>query len=164
MALRQSKQVNARVSPLSMIDGSSAVALVFEYVCTTLALMALNDIIEMGALPAGAIVVAPPLLVCDDIDTGTTLTLTVGLMSGQYLAALDDAGAARTCGAEFFSASTIGQAGGIATSAVVAGLQLTPSSSDRSIGVKIAAAATGVTAGAKIRLIVLIAPAPVGIV
>lgn len=164
MAVRQSKQALARVPAFSSPEANDAVPLVFEYVTTTLALQALNDIIEMGALPANCIPIAPPVLVCEDIDTGTTLTLSVGLMSGDYLGGqLDSVGAARTCGAEFFSASTVGQAGGLVTSTVVAGMQLTPQLYDRAIGVKIAAAATGVNAGAKIRLMMLVAPAPVAL-
>jgi hypothetical protein len=164
MTIRQSKQSLSRVPALSTPEASDVVPLIFEYVCTTLANMALNDIIEMGALPANCVPVAPPILVCDDIDTGTTLTLSLGIMSGDYLGGqLDSAGAARTCGAEFLNASTVGQAGGMVTSALPGGLQLSPTLYDRAIGVKIAAAATGVTAGAKIRVMMLVAPAPVGI-
>lgn len=162
MALRKSKQATARMPAASALIANDCVALIFEHV-VVVAEFALNDIVEMGALPANMILAAPPVLVVEDLDTGATLTLDVGLITGQYLNALDDAGAARVCGAEFFAASTVGQAGGMATSAVVAGMKLTPSVYDRGIGVKIAAAAAGNVAGAKIRLHVLAAPSPTGI-
>lgn len=160
MALYKSKQAASRAAAISPDGGNCAIPLVFEHVVAA-GQFALNDIIELGALPAGTVVLSPPTLVVDDIDTGTTLVVDVGLMSGQYLAALDDAGAARTCGAEFFSASTLGQAGGVAVSSVKAGMLLVPSFSDRSIGLKITTAAAGLIAGAKIRLLLAVAPAPV---
>ena len=162
MALRKSKQAANRVPALSADGAADTLPLVFEHVVVTTE-FALNDVIEMGALPAGMILLAPPVLVTEDLDTGATLTLDVGLMTGDYLAALDGSGAARTCGAEFFAGTTIGQTGGLVTSAVAAGMRLTPSLVDRSIGVKIASAAAGNVAGAKIRLHVLVAAAPVGI-
>lgn len=162
MALRKSKQVSARCPALSVDGANDVLPLVFEHVAVVAEFL-LNDVIEMGALPAGMILLAPPVLVVDDCDTGVTLTFDVGLMSGDYLAALDSAGAARTCGAEFFAGATIGQTGGMVTSIVPAGMKLTPSLVDRSIGIKIATAATAVIAGAKLRLAVLVGPSPVGI-
>lgn len=159
MALRKSTQAANRIPALSADGAGEAIMVVGEYVVT--AALVNTDIIEMLALPAGC-VVGRATLVMDDIDSANTVTCDVGLMTGQYLAALDDAGSARTCGAEFFSASTLGQAGGVAVSAVKAGHLLSPSTSDRSVGVKITAAMTAVV-GAKIRLYVEAVPVPPGI-
>lgn len=159
MALRKSTQAANRIPALALMAAAAAATIMAEYTVT--AATANTDIIEMLALPAGT-VPGRVTIAMDDIDTANTVTFDVGLMSGQYLAALDDAGAARTCGAEFFSASTLGQAGGVAVSSVKAGHMLAPSSSDRSIGIKITAAMTAIV-GAKIRLYVEAVPVPPGI-
>lgn len=159
MAFRRSTQSASRVPALAAMAAALAPTIMAEYVVT--AATANTDIIEMLALPAGC-VVSRVTLAIDDIDSANTVTLDVGLMNGQYLNALDDAGSARTCGAEFFSGDTTGRAGGVAVSAVRAGHMLAPSQSDRSIGVKITAAMTPVV-GAKIRLYVDVAPVPPGI-
>lgn len=159
MALRKSTQAASRIPALSLMAAGAALIVMAEHTVT--AALVNTDIIEMLALPAGT-TVSRVTIAMDDIDSANTVTFDVGLMSGQYLAALDDAGAARTCGAEFFSASTLGQAGGVAVSAVKAGHMLAPSSSDRSIGIKITAAMTAVV-GAKIRLYVEAVPVPPGI-
>ena len=159
MALRKSTQVLNRVNALALAAAAVAPTIMAEYTVT--AATANADIIEMLALPAGT-VPSRMTLAMDDIDTANTVTVDVGLMSGRYLADLDDAGAARTCGAEFFSADTTGRAGGVAVSAVKAGHMLSPSQSDRSIGVKITAAMTAVV-GAKIRLYVEVVPSPPGV-
>lgn len=159
MAFRRSTQSASRVPALSLMAAGAALTIMAEYVVT--AATANTDIIEMLALPAGT-VVSRLTLVAEDIDSANTVTLDVGLMNGQYLNALDDAGAARTCGAEFLSADTTARAGGVAVSAVRAGHMLAPSLSDRSIGIKITAAMTAVV-GAKIRLIVEASPVPPGI-
>lgn len=159
MALRKSTQAASRIPALSLMAAGAAAAIMAEYIVTAATVN--TDIIEMLALPAGT-VVGRVAIAMDDIDSANTVTFDVGLMSGQYLATLDDAGAARTCGAEFFSASTLGQAGGVALSAVKAGHILAPSLSDKSIGIKITAAMTAVV-GAKIRLYVTAVPVPPGI-
>lgn len=159
MALRKSTQATNRIPALSADGAGEGLVIVAEYVVT--AALVNTDIIEMLALPAGS-VVSRVTVAMDDIDTANTVTFDCGLMSGQYLSALDDAGAARTCGAEFLSASTLGQAGGVVVSAVKAGHMLAPSLSDRSIGIKITAAMTAIV-GAKIRLYVEAVPVPPGI-
>lgn len=164
MPLYRSAQSTARLPAMAALMAAAAVPLVFEHTIKA-GQFAAGDIIEMGALPAGMVPAAAPVLVADDADASATptLTLDVGLMSGDYLAATNANGSARTCGAEFFAASAIGQTGGVATSAVLAGMKLAPSASDRSVGLRVAAAAATLTAGAKIRLLMLVAPAPVGI-
>lgn len=159
MALRKSTQAASRIPALSPMGAGQALTIVAEYTVT--AALVNTDIIEMMALPAGT-VVARAMLATEDFDAANTVTVDVGLMSGQYLAALDDAGAARTCGAEFFAADITGRAGGAVASTVRAGHMLAPSASDRSIGIKITAAMTAVV-GAKIRLYVTAVPVPPGI-
>lgn len=159
MPLRKSTQALNRAMAVAALGFAVSPTIVAEHIVVAAEFLN-GDIIEMCALPAGMIVTRVTL-VADDCDTANTVTCDVGLMSGQYLAALDDVGAARTCGAEFFSGSTLLRAGGVEVSAVKAGHMLAPSSSDRSIGLKLTAALTPV-AGAKIRLFVEVAPAPVG--
>jgi hypothetical protein len=159
MALRKSKQVAARAAALSAMDASDTLPLVFEHTIVA-GEFAEGDIVEMGALPAGCVLAGPAVLVAEDCDSGTTpaLALDVGIMSGDYLS--NDG--SRTCGAELFSASDVGQAGGVAVSAVAAGLLLAPSANDRSIGVKVNTAAATLVAGKTIRLLAQAAPAPIG--
>lgn len=119
----------------------------FEY--SLAAALALNDIIEIGILPANARIV-DGILDCDDLDTNgaPAITLDVGIMSGT----VGDADTGRTVGTELFAASTVAQAGGMART--TKGQRSVPTALDRSIGVKVAAApATGATTG-KIRLTV----------
>lgn len=161
-ALRKCTQADMRVQAPSPLDAASAVPAFGEFTTALAATFALNNVIEMIPFPAGTVLHSLKAFV-GDIDTGATLTLDFGILSGQYLSALDDAGALRTCGTEFATASTIGQAGGAIDVAANLLLGIAPNNKDRSIGFKIAAAAAGVTAGAKIRVAALFMPAPQGL-
>lgn len=103
-----------------------------------------GDIIDIGLLPAYH-TVDSVALICDDLDSnGTpTITLDVGLMSG----APGDKTSVRTCGSEFYAASTVAQTGAtIAAMTQNGGRTVLATELDRSIGVKIvAASATPVT-------------------
>lgn len=110
-----------------------------------------NDIIEFGPLPAGYRVV-DMTAIAEDLDTGNTIVLDVGVMSGEW----ESEDQARTCGAEFFSGLTIGQAGGVARMSLASGFTVAKTSEHRSIGVKITTAAATPTASV-LRLNVLIA-------
>ena len=148
MALYQSKwATRQRNTPNSGFAGAE-VAQLFEYTLSAPALAA-NDIIELAVLPAGN-VVTDAILVCDDLDTGgaPAIVFDVGVMSGE----VGDTGA-RTCGAELFSASNVGQAGGVARATLASAFTLTPSDKDRSIGVKITTAPATQANGAKLRLL-----------
>lgn len=104
---------------------------------------ALNDIIEMAQIPAGCRVL-DMILDSTDLDTGgPTITLDVGIMSGDW----GDPDPARTCGAEFFAASTVAQAGTAARPTLATAFRTGVATNHRSIGVKIAAAATAKAAG-----------------
>ena len=91
------------------------------------------------------------LLVSDDLDSGAApaIAFDVGIMSGD----VGDNVSARTCGNELFSASNIGQAGGVARATQVSAFTIAPIDNHRSIGVKVTAAAQTQTAGAKLRLL-----------
>ena len=79
------------------------------------------------------------------------------------IAALDDAGAARTCSTAFATASTVGQAGGVIDVASNLMLGLAPVQYDRSIGFKVAAAAATLVVGAKIQVAAQFLPVPQGV-
>ena len=131
-------------------------AAVFEYKFAAGKTASVGDIIEIGVLPAYAIPVDAHLDV-DDLDTnGTpTITLDVGLMSGQVGALLNDDASARTIGSEFFAAATQAQAGGFARMTKSPKAITADNTKDRSIGVKLAAgAATFNAAGGTIRVVV----------
>ena len=158
MALYQSKQVKAGVPALSPTEASCPVAVVGEFV--TVAGLTSNDVIEMVAIPAGTVPIDVSIA-CEDLDTSGTpaIVLDVGVLSGNYGA--NDA--ARTCGSDFINDTIIGQTGGMASANVAAGLLLTPTLNDRSIGIKVQTAAAILATGKKIRVVALCAPAPVGI-
>jgi hypothetical protein len=69
------------------------------------------------------------------------------VMSGLPGETLDEVGAARTCGAEFFAASTVGQAGTVARPTVKGAFRVAPTAKDRSIGVKVLLQAATPAAG-----------------
>jgi hypothetical protein len=101
------------------------------------AALALNDIVELGVLPAYSRVV-DATLDCDKLDTGgaPTLSLDVGIMSG-VVGVLDGA---RTCGNELFAADTSARTGGTLSRLTKnAILRTAETDKDRSIGVKVAA-------------------------
>jgi len=114
-----------------------------------------SDVIDIGILPANH-TVADMILIADDLDTnGTpTIALDVGLMSGVP----GDVTSSRTCGSQFFAASTAAQGGTVARMSKKEGFLVKPSDADRSIGVRFQAAAATAAAG-RIRLRVLMAPA-----
>ena len=151
MALKQAIQIANRYPPISAC-GYEAITIVGDYTIVAGGL-ALNDVIEMAILPAGYVPVGVKLAT-EDIDTGTTLTLDCGVLSGTA-GVLDNA---RTCGNEAFAASTIGQTGGVVNETKANILLLAPTDTDRSIGLKVAAAAAGLVAGAKVRLTVTARP------
>ena len=158
MALFQSKQVKAGVCAASADEANDLMAITGEFVVP--AGLALNDVIEFGAYPADTVAV-DLIVATQDLDTNVTPTivLNAGILSGDY--AKVDAG--RTCGAEFISASTVGQAGGVARAAVATGVLGAPSLSDRGFGIKVTTAAATLAVGARIRATLLVAPPPLTI-
>lgn len=121
--------------------------------------LVLNNVIDLGILPAGH-AIYNATLIPDDLDTGTTLTLDVGLMSG-VVGAND---ATRTVGQELFVGSTAAQTGAtVSASTTKSAHTIVAVGFDRSIGVKIAAAPTGATAG-RLRLSLSMFPTNSGFV
>ena len=153
MALKQAKQIVEKLPTISA-SGYEPIVIVGDY--TTVAGLAVNDVIEMAILPAGYVPLSAKL-VCEDIDSGATptLTLDVGIVSGTAGVADNS----RTCGSEAVAASVVGQAGGVAVDDKAAFSLLAVSDSDRGVGVKLAAAAATLITGAKIRLTVMARPA-----
>lgn len=160
MTLRKSTQAALRAQPYSADDAGSVIAIVGEHTVVA-GQFALNDTVEMLCLPAGCIPVGARI-VTDQVDSNgaPTLSLDIGLMSGSWL---DPDGAGRTVGQELAAGNTTARAGGVADLNTKTFLQLAASNVDRSIGLKVAAAAATLVAGAKIRLIVNAMPVPVGI-
>jgi hypothetical protein len=118
------------------------------FVDVTAAQIVLNDIIDIGILPANHTVV-DAILIPDDLDTNVspTIALDVGIMSGTP----GDTETARTCGSELFAASTAAQGGTPTRMSKKDGFLIKPTAADRSIGVKFQAAAATAAAG-RIRL------------
>jgi hypothetical protein len=152
MAFYQSKLAAAR-TPVFSGAGAMQVVPVFADFDLSAAL-AQDDIIEMLPIPAGYVPV-DGILAVDELDTGVdAITLDVGILSALWL----KNSASSTIGAQFLAASTVGQAGGAARFAVKAGFLLTPTDTDRAIGIKVAAGpGTGATTG-KVRLTAFLRP------
>lgn len=96
MALKQSKQVLAGVQTPTTDEAYCPVLVTGEY--TTVTGDAINDIVEMGAIPADCV---PYDLIVDNGTLGASATLDAGILSGEYAKADN----ARTMGSEFFAAS-----------------------------------------------------------
>lgn len=163
MALRKSTQTAKRVAAPAALDASCAVPAYAEHT-TVAGQFAAGDVIDMIPWPAGTLPVMLKASVADlDSNGSPAVTLDFGILSGQYGAELDDAGAARVCGTEFGDNLTTGQAGGAVDVAANLLLGLAVSNKDRSIGFKIEAAPATLIAGAKIRVAALFVPVPQGV-
>ncbi|MDQ0135666.1 hypothetical protein J2T08_003587 [Neorhizobium galegae] len=145
MALIQSKYSKGIVlAPFPAFAGH-VVAHRFSHIFT--AAPALNDILELAPIPVGCRVM-DLILDTDDMDSGTVLTCDVGVMSGLF--GVNDN--ARTVGAEFFSASTLLQAGGVARPTLKTAFRVTPTDTTRGIGIKITGSIATFTPGGEIGL------------
>lgn len=96
------------------------------------------DIVDMGALPAGAVITDAKLW-ADSVALGTT-NVSVGFLTGKTGEALNDDGTARTVGTEIFNA----QAGAalnttLARMTGAAAMRAAPSNVNRSIGLQVSA-------------------------
>lgn len=135
-------QIATPVSP-----GAGTPVVLDYFIDVTAAQLALNNVFDMGILPAGH-TVGDMILVPDDLDSGTpTIALDVGLMTGTP----GDSTSVRTCGAEFFSADASARTGVAARMSLATGFKVLSSGADRSIGVKVQAAGATPAAG-RIRL------------
>lgn len=107
MALVQSKQVVAKYAFPTFEDSRDLIAISAEYVVPT-GTLAVNDVIEMGLIPANSTVVDAVL---HFTAGGASRTCDFGRLSGTYGDATAATGQARTCGTEYGSAVSVASAG-----------------------------------------------------
>lgn len=114
--------------------------------------LAIGDIIDFGVI-SGNVTVADVVIDSDDLDTNATPTLTydVGVLNGTPG---DTTG--RTCGTEFFAASTGSRAAGVTRMSQGSGFRVAPVAKDTSIGIKITAASATLPTTGKLALIVTV--------
>lgn len=156
------------VQALINSDGANdVVAIVGDF--TTVTGMVTGDIVEMVGLPANYV---PVDLIIANESLASTITIDVGVLSGNFGALLDIAGSARTCGTEAASAVSAATAGVIrptkqqfALLAPYAGDPTTNpvTTGDRGIGFKITGTLTSLVVGAKIRFTLLARPKVEGV-
>ena len=146
MANYKSKQVAAMRQAPSADEAFESIAVTGEYLTKTGDLI--NDIVEMGAIPAGAV---PVDVIVDNGALGASATLDVGILSGNYM----DSGT-RTMGNEFIAAGAAATAGVLRRNKVVTAIpvQLT----DKSWGIKFLGA--NPAAGQLIRATLICTPTP----
>lgn len=151
MALKQSKQVLARMPVPSALDAVSLVAIVAEYV-VPVGGAAIGDVVEMGPVPQGCV----PIDFIAHNSAGTaSSTAAFGYLSGSY----GSADGARTCGNEFVSATSIAAA---ALTRLAKPLTAAAQTDDTK-GWGFVIAGAGMPAGQIVRATLLVAPAPIGI-
>lgn len=131
-----------KIQPIG--DDSDVVSIRLEY--SLAAALVINDVMDLGFLPAGMVPV-DCMLDTDDLDSNGTplITLSVGVLNSGKTAistATADGGAA------WISASTVAQAGGLVRPTTAPITRCTPTEAPRSVGVLVVAApATGATTG-----------------
>lgn len=152
VVIRQSQFITGQLSTITGDCAGDVVVNEYFYDLPT-AQNLTGDIIEIGVLPAYH-KVTEMILAPDDMDSSTGMLLDVGLMSGTP----GDSTNTRTCGAEFYSASTLGQSGTAARPTLKTAYTVLPTEADRSIGVKINTQSTTAVAG-RVRLTVFMHPA-----
>jgi hypothetical protein len=151
--LRQSRQVAARLPASNATSANEAVTQVTDYVVE--AGLALNDVIEMGCLPGYCLPVDVKVFAEDADSNGTpTITLDAGIITGTY-GKVDNT---RTCGNEFFAASNVAQAGGLAPIAKKDAALIAVDNVEKGYGLKVAAGAATLTVGARIVMVVTYMP------
>lgn len=159
MALWQSLQAAQRQPIPSAQSATDLVAIVATFVVPTG--LALNDVIEMGPIQAGY--VPSDLNVgFPKVDTNGTPTVKfdAGVLSGSWL---DSNAPPRTCGNEFFAADATAQAGGLARMNKAAGMQIAPTTNDRSWGLKVNTAVATLAVGTLITATLFVRPKIEGI-
>lgn len=158
MALLKGTQAT-RLDPVPTVNRATDCVPIFgDYV--VVGTEAQNDVIEIVPLPNGYVPVDGYV---DAEDCGTTFTCDMGVLTGVYRAALDtDGSTARVCGAQFCDNKAFGTAG-IYRFDAVGMSRVAPVSYDRGMGLKVDAAVSSLTAGAKIRMCVWCRPAFEGV-
>jgi hypothetical protein len=102
--------------------------------------LAANDIVELVPLPPGCVPV-DVIVDADDLDTNGTPTITL------TAAVINAAGDDIVANTEFFTASTVAQAGGVARMDKKTAPRIASSTSKRNVGLKVVAAAATKAAG-----------------
>ena len=103
------------------------------------AALVINDTIDLVTVPAGHFV-TDAVLISDDLDTGTGITLDVGIKAGDT--------------DQFFAASTVAQAGGVVRPTLATAFRDVATSANRVVQLLVKAGpTTGATSG-KITLLV----------
>lgn len=135
-------------------DGAGEIIVNQFFIDLTVGQVVNGNFFDLGVLPAYHTIV-DMILIPDDLDSnGTpTVTLDVGLVSGTP----GDATSNRTIGAEFFSADIGVRTGALSRMSLVSGFKVIATETDRSIGVKISAAAATAAAG-RVRVLAFMAP------
>lgn len=138
---------------------SDVVSMRLEY--DLAAALVLNDVLDLGFLPAGHVPV-DVMMLSDDVDTGATplIILSCGILNAAKTAI---SSAAADGGAAWIVSSTVGQAGGLVRPTTVAIGRVATSESPRSVGIHITAAPATGTATGKIGLILSYRPSCYGI-
>jgi len=162
MALHKSTQVKNRL-PIPSASGANDLVPIFGDF-TIPAGFASGDVVEFGGLPLNYV---PVDLIVDHEDLGGTMTANFGLLSGEY----DSNDGARTCGAQFISASDLSTAAGIKRMSAAGGGRLAPATEASVIagGAKtrgwgaVFSTVTTPTVGAKVRATLLVRPAAEGV-
>jgi hypothetical protein len=154
MTIRASKFTDGT---LPVVTGDCAGDVISQdfYFDVTAAQIVLNDIIDIGVLPAYH-TISDAILIADDLDTNASplIALDVGLMSG----VVGDTTNTRTCSAVIFAADIGARSAAISRPTLKTAFNIIPTEADRSIGVKFQAAAATAAAG-RIRLRVFMHPA-----
>jgi len=157
----QTKYPGPIQAPINADGANDIVPIVGDF--TLPAGMASGDIVEMCVLPAGYV---PVDVIVTTEALGTTMTTDCGILSGDAGKLLDNLGAARTQGAEFFTAQPL-QTAGVYRTNLYAGATLAPTlgdlstspfaNGDRGIGLKFTTVGTPTT-GKKVRMTLLARP------
>lgn len=170
MALYQAVQCKypGPIQALMNADGANDLLPLFGDFVVPAGLAAL-DVIEFTGIPAGHV---PVDFILATEAIGTTATLDIGVLSGNFGALLDIAGAARGCGNEG-AAAVSGTAPGISRMAkkdlallamTLGDPTTTPiTTGDRGFGVKVLAGFAGAVVGAKMRMTLLVRPRAEGV-
>jgi len=150
MAIFQSAQVRANLPLPSANSATEVIACVGDFTIPATGLLT-GDILEMGGLPAGYVVVDA---LVDHSILGSAFTAGLGLLTGDYRGAPN-----RTCGTEFIAAATFQAA---AVKRLTAGGRIAPTTNDRGIGLVISSTLTP-TPGGTVRVTVLLRPQSEGV-
>jgi hypothetical protein len=144
-------QAALQFQPIDSAEAGDVVSVRGEF--SLAAALVVNDIIEMGWLPANCVPV-DVIVDTDDLDTGTAAVLEAGIVGDPFRGTAADT----TDTNAFIDASTVGQAGGIARMNVVTGPRLASVSRPRRFGIKVATAPTTSATTGKIGMTLLYRP------